>query len=607
MRYSNRDLEEFGVAGVTKRIWQCPDFHVSASINDKTLLVDGTIEHRIPGKYSDSKRAQLALIHIQIKATSNLKLNKKKKYNGLNRETLEAADRLYPEGYLLFVVHIENGEAGQIYYRFMTRIATQQILRTSPAKKPLIRLHRFPQDGEGVRQTLKQAFYDLTADKLISEPAKGIKESEMLITKQYFRVDKQFDLLDALSDRDVTLYKQIEGGIRQAAVLLTADNSQPFIRMGGGKIGFPNGDVYPFTRILTMENGERLAIVSFGSTFGFSITLAIPSNKITLKVKIEEDLADTIEKIHALGSLFKEGYFSINGTKVEINNKPTGRAEKNFLNELTHIEKLVERFIEAAKKTNINYGRFDSYNEDTRRTLTQLLDAHTDSWHKIVPFVTRVGSKKFLLYIGPDGAVSLYSAGMESIIEHVRFAEELTSGKTNIVNPYTAIPMEIGIEEIGDFNFELVMSWFEAHPETFKQEESIFSCDIFAGQLIKAFDNTGNHEYLRDSKSLLQLLNREYGDTTTLKLTRLQIEVRENDRRLKIGDQDWLIHQAQSSEEGFAFIASVLLQSNPDDLRKIYSKLNSDERLAIQQGPIWNLVDKKAASVLKSLPNRKST
>ncbi|MFV8043372.1 DUF4365 domain-containing protein [Streptococcus pluranimalium] len=311
---NNRQIELLGVSNLMTFINKHPLLQTYFDSNDKTPAWDGEIH--VLRTASEKKSEIFGKVPVQIKATKQKKSTLNSFYLGINDLKLY----LLNGGVVLFVVWMnEDGGLRGVYYKSLPPLSIKKLIKKSKLKSKSINKKKI---SIQIHKIDEQKLYPMLVDFILNSRKQysfinvdGISIENITDDKNmkfYFYGQSKSDIFNYQKEHDIFVYaKHPETGVEipletTLKVVETYEETDLVIEIGNHKFNevkrhrFPDGNVQ----------------LHFGDGFKMSFDI----NKRQFKVKFSRPnmLSKAIKCTQALQELGEIGYFTLNGSKIEL-------------------------------------------------------------------------------------------------------------------------------------------------------------------------------------------------------------------------------------------------------------------------------------------------
>ena len=314
---NNRQIETLGVSYLATFINRNKLLQTYFDNNDKTPAWDGEIH--ILKNASEKKSEIFGKVPVQIKAT-------KQKNNSIKSFPVDMRDlELYSKngGVVLFVVWLdENSNLKDIFYKSLPPFSIKKLIKKSKLKtKPVnnkrlsVQIHKldeqklYPMLVDFVTNSRKQYSF-INIDGISVENIPNDKDFKLYFYGQgkggIFNYQKEHDLFLYLRDPETGIEIPLENSIKVVETFEAIDLSiavGDYIFKDVERHLFPNGSVQ----------------LHFGE--GFKISFNIDKRQFKLNYSRPNMLSDAIKCTQALKELGKIGFFTLNRTSIELDER----------------------------------------------------------------------------------------------------------------------------------------------------------------------------------------------------------------------------------------------------------------------------------------------
>ena len=314
---NNRQIETLGVSYLATFINRNKLLRTYFDNNDKTPAWDGEIH--VLKNASEKKSEIFGKVPVQIKAT-------KQKNNSIKSFPVDMRDlELYSKngGVVLFVVWLdENSNLKDIFYKSLPPFSIKKLIKKSKLKtKPVnnkrlsVQIHKldeqklYPMLVDFVTNSRKQYSF-INIDGISVENIPNDKDFKLYFYGQgkggIFNYQKEHDLFLYLRDPETGIEIPLENSIKVVETFEAIDLSiavGDYIFKDVERHLFPNGSVQ----------------LHFGE--GFKISFNIDKRQFKLNYSRPNMLSDAIKCTQALKELGKIGFFTLNRTSIELDER----------------------------------------------------------------------------------------------------------------------------------------------------------------------------------------------------------------------------------------------------------------------------------------------
>ena len=582
---NNRQIETLGVSYLATFINRNKLLHTYFDINDKTPAWDGEIH--VLKNASEKKNEIFGKVPVQIKAT-------KRKDNSMKSFSVDIRDlELYSKngGVVLFVVWLDdNGNLRDIYYKSLPPFSLKKLIKKSKLKtKPVnnkrlsVQIHKldeqklYPMLVDFVTNSRKQYSF-INIDGISVENIPNDRDIKLYFYGQgkggIFNYQKEHDLFLYLRDPETGIEIPLENSIKVVETFEATDLSiavGDYIFKDVERHLFPNGSVQ----------------LHFGE--GFKISFNIDKRQFKLNYSRPNMLSDAIKCTQALKELGKIGFFTLNGTSIELDERSLSDIDSldldSHIRELLKISKFMKKM---GIKKELDLSVFDEQSQKNLNILNSGL----------------VLKKKVTLNYEESKLINLKIANIHIITLY----EFSTDNNGSMIDVFTETPWckrgededssNISIFEvfgpkdwltIDNCNFDSVIASYQRLVDNNLEHEGTDNTII---KIVAAADMT--EEVSKKEKLLTWAqrlsdwnLNHLKGNSISI-INDLQIKSR--NRELDNTEMESLTKILMNNQDNdeICFGASVLLKSKPQaDL--FWTKLDKETQERYQDYPIYNL------------------
>ena len=582
---NNRQIETLGVSYLATFINRNKLLQTYFDNNDKTPAWDGEIH--VLKNASEKKSEIFGKVPVQIKAT-------KRKNNSIKSFPVDMRDlELYSKngGVVLFVVWLdENSNLKDIFYKSLPPFSIKKLIKKSKLKtKPVnnkrlsVQIHKldeqklYPMLVDFVTNSRKQYSF-INIDGISVENIPNDKDFKLYFYGQgkggIFNYQKEHDLFLYLRDPETGIEIPLENSIKVVETFEAIDLSiavGDYIFKDVERHLFPNGSVQ----------------LHFGE--GFKISFNIDKRQFKLNYSRPNMLSDAIKCTQALKELGKIGFFTLNGTSIELDERSLSDIASldldSHIKELLRISKFMKKM---GIKKELDLSLFD---EQSQKNLN-ILNSGLVLKKKVT--LNYEESKLIHLKIANIHIIALYefstdnSGSMIDIFTETPWCRRGEDEDSSNISIFEVFGPKDWLT-IDNCNFDSVIASYQRLVDNNLEHEGTDNTII---KIVAAADMTEevskkeelltwaqrlsdwNLNHLKgNSISIINDLqiksrNRELDDTEIEKLTKILLNNKDNDE--------------------ICFGVSVLLKSKPQaDL--FWTKLDKETKERYQDYPIYNL------------------
>lgn len=582
---NNRQIETLGVSYLATFINRNKLLHTYFDINDKTPAWDGEIH--VLKNASEKKNEIFGKVPVQIKAT-------KRKDNSMKSFSVDIRDlELYSKngGVVLFVVWLDdNGNLRDIYYKSLPPFSLKKLIKKSKLKtKPVnnkrlsVQIHKldeqklYPMLVDFVTNSRKQYSF-INIDGISVENIPNDRDIKLYFYGQgkggIFNYQKEHDLFLYLRDPETGIEIPLENSIKVVETFEATDLSiavGDYIFKDVERHLFPNGSVQ----------------LHFGE--GFKISFNIDKRQFKLNYSRPNMLSDAIKCTQALKELGKIGFFTLNGTSIELDERSLSDIDSldldSHIRELLKISKFMKKM---GIKKELDLSVFDEQSQKNLNILNSGL----------------VLKKKVTLNYEESKLINLKIANIHIITLY----EFSTDNNGSMIDVFTETPWckrgededssNISIFEvfgpkdwltIDNCNFDSVIASYQRLVDNNLEHEGTDNTII---KIVAAADMT--EEVLKKEQLLTWAQRLSEWNLNHLKENSISIindlQIKSRNRELDNTEMESLTKILMNNQDNdeICFGASVLLKSKPQaDL--FWTKLDKETQERYQDYPIYNL------------------
>lgn len=582
---NNRQIETLGVSYLATFINRNKLLHTYFDINDKTPAWDGEIH--VLKNASEKKNEIFGKVPVQIKST-------RQKKNSMKSFSVDIRDlELYSKngGVVLFVVWLDdNGNLRDIYYKSLPPFSLKKLIKKSKLKsKPVnnkrlsVQIHKldeqklYPMLVDFVTNSRKQYSF-INIDGISVENIPNDKDIKLYFYGQgkggIFNYQKEHDLFLYLRDPETGIEIPLENSIKVVETFEATDLSiavGDYIFKDVERHLFPNGSVQ----------------LHFGE--GFKISFNIDKRQFKLNYSRPNMLSDAIKCTQALKELGKIGFFTLNGTSIELDE--WSLSDINSLDLDSHIKELL-KISNFMKKMGIKKELdLSLFNEQSQRNLNILNSG-------------LVLKKKVTLNYEESKLINLKIANIHIITLY----EFSTDNNGSMIDIFTETPWcrrgededssNISIFEvfgpkdwltIDNCNFDSVIASYQRLVDNNLEHEGTDNTII---KIVAAADMT--EEFSKKEQLLNWAQSLSNWNLNHLKVNSISIindlQIKSRNRELDNTEMESLTKILLNNQDNdeICFGASVLLKSKPQaDL--FWTRLDKETQERYRDYPIYNL------------------
>ncbi|WP_117286470.1 DUF4365 domain-containing protein [Streptococcus intermedius] len=582
---NNRQIETLGVSYLATFINRNKLLQTYFDINDKTPAWDGEIH--VLKNASEKKNEIFGKVPVQIKST-------RQKKNSMKSFSVDIRDlELYSKngGVVLFVVWLDdNGNLRDIYYKSLPPFSLKKLIKKSKLKtKPVnnkrlsVQIHKldeqklYPMLVDFVTNSRKQYSF-INIDGISVENIPNDKDIKLYFYGQrkggIFNYQKEHDLFLYLRDPETGIEIPLENSIEVVETFEATDLSiavGDYIFKDVERHLFPNGSVQ----------------LHFGE--GFKISFNIDKRQFKLNYSRPNMLSDAIKCTQALKELGKIGFFTLNGTSIELDERSL--SDINSLDLDSHIKELL-KISNFMKKMGIKKELdLSLFNEQSQRNLNILNSG-------------LVLKKKVTLNYEESKLINLKIANIHIITLY----EFSTDNNGSMIDIFTETPWcrrgededssNISIFEvfgpkdwltIDNCNFDSVIASYQRLVDNNLEHEGTDNTII---KIVAAADMTeevSKKEQLLNWAQSLSNWNLNHLKVNSISIIN-DLQIKSRNRELDNTEMESLTKILLNNQDNdeICFGASVLLKSKPQ-ADFFWTKLDKETQERYQDYPIYNL------------------
>lgn len=582
---NNRQIETLGVSYLATFINRNKLLHTYFDINDKTPAWDGEIH--VLKNASEKKNEIFGKVPVQIKST-------RQKKNSMKSFSVDIRDlELYSKngGVVLFVVWLDdNGNLRDIYYKSLPPFSLKKLIKKSKLKtKPVnnkrlsVQIHKldeqklYPMLVDFVTNSRKQYSF-INIDGISVENIPNDKDIKLYFYGQgkggIFNYQKEHDLFLYLRDPETGIEIPLENSIKVVETFEATDLSiavGDYIFKDVERHLFPNGSVQ----------------LHFGE--GFKISFNIDKRQFKLNYSRPNMLSDAIKCTQALKELGKIGFFTLNGTSIELDERSLSDIASldldSHIRELLRISKFMKKM---GIKKELDLSLFDEQSQKNLNILNSGL----------------VLKKKVTLNYEESKLINLKIANIHIITLY----EFSTDNNGSMIDIFTETPWcrrgededssNISIFEvfgpkdwltIDNCNFDSVIASYQRLVDNNLEHEGTDNTII---KIVAAADMT--EEFSKKEQLLNWAQSLSNWNLNHLKVNSISIindlQIKSRNRELDNTEMESLTKILLNNQDNdeICFGASVLLKSKPQaDL--FWTRLDKETQERYRDYPIYNL------------------
>ena len=583
---NNRQIETLGVSYLATFINRNKLLQTYFDNNDKTPAWDGEIH--VLKSASEKKSEIFGKVPVQIKAT-------RQKKNSMKSFSVDIRDlELYSKngGVVLFVVWLDdNGNyLRDIYYKSLPPFSLKKLIKKSKLKtKPVnnkrlsVQIHKldeqklYPMLVDFVTNSRKQYSF-INIDGISVENIPNDKDIKLYFYGQgkggIFNYQKEHDLFLYLRDPETGIEIPLENSIEVVETFEATDLSiavGDYIFKDVERHLFPNGSVQ----------------LHFGE--GFKISFNIDKRQFKLNYSRPNMLSDAIKCTQALKELGKIGFFTLNGTSIELDERSL--SDINSLDLDSHIKELlkISNFMKKMGiKKELDLSLFDEQSQKNLNILNSGL----------------VLKKKVALNYEESKLINLKIANIHIITLY----EFSTDNNGSMIDIFTETPWckrgededssNISIFEvfgpkdwltIDNCNFDSVIASYQRLVDNNLEHEGTDNTII---KIVAAADMTeevSKKEQLLNWAQSLSNWNLNHLKVNSISIIN-DLQIKSRNRELDNTEMESLTKILLNNQDNdeICFGASVLLKSKPQ-ADFFWTKLDKETQERYQDYPIYNL------------------
>lgn len=582
---NNRQVETLGVSYLATFINRNKLLHTYFDINDKTPAWDGEIH--VLKNASEKKNEIFGKVPVQIKST-------RQKKNSMKSFSVDIRDlELYSKngGVVLFVVWLDdNGNLRDIYYKSLPPFSLKKLIKKSKLKtKPVnnkrlsVQIHKldeqklYPMLVDFVTNSRKQYSF-INIDGISVENIPNDKDIKLYFYGQgkggIFNYQKEHDLFLYLRDPETGIEIPLENSIKVVETFEATDLSiavGDYIFKDVERHLFPNGSVQ----------------LHFGE--GFKISFNIDKRQFKLNYSRPNMLSDAIKCTQALKELGKIGFFTLNGTSIELDERSLSDIASLDLD--SHIRELL-RISKFMKKMGIK-KEFDLslFDEQSQKNLN-ILNSGLVLKKKVM--LNYEESKLINLKIANIHIITLYefstdnNGSMIDIFNETPWCKRGEDEDSSNISIFEVFGPKDWLT-IDNCNFDSVIASYQRLVDNNLEHEGTDNTII---KIVAAADMT--EEFSKKEQLLNWAQSLSNWNLNHLKVNSISIindlQIKSRNRELDNTEMESLTKILLNNQDNdeICFGASVLLKSKPQaDL--FWTRLDKETQERYRDYPIYNL------------------
>ena len=582
---NNRQIETLGVSYLATFINRNKLLQTYFDNNDKTPAWDGEIH--VLKNASEKKSEIFGKVPVQIKAT-------KQKNNSIKSFPVDMRDlELYSKngGVVLFVVWLdENSNLKDIFYKSLPPFSIKKLIKKSKLKtKPVnnkrlsVQIHKldeqklYPMLVDFVTNSRKQYSF-INIDGISVENIPNDKDFKLYFYGQgkggIFNYQKEHDLFLYLRDPETGIEIPLENSIKVVETFEAIDLSiavGDYIFKDVERHLFPNGSVQ----------------LHFGE--GFKISFNIDKRQFKLNYSRPNMLSDAIKCTQALKELGKIGFFTLNGTSIELDERSLSDIASldldSHIKELLRISKFMKKM---GIKKELDLSLFD---EQSQKNLN-ILNSGLVLKKKVT--LNYEESKLIHLKIANIHIIALYefstdnSGSMIDIFTETPWCRRGEDEDSSNISIFEVFGPKDWLT-IDNCNFDSVIASYQRLVDNNLEHEGTDNTII---KIVAAADMT---EEVSKKEQLLNWAQRlSDWNINHLKVNSISIindlQIKSRNRELDNTEMESLTKILLNNQDNdeICFGASVLLKSKPQ-ADFFWTKLDKETQERYQDYPIYNL------------------
>ena len=590
-------IEDMAIVYLKQYLWSSKIIQPYLAEHDKEPCWDGHLY-----VYSDTskrKRNLLGRIPVQVKGLVVKRVTSKKIKYPIDVNDLKA----YKNDPTIYVVCQlrDEGKEYKLFYRSLLPETIKNILKGKERQKQVsVLLHDFPSNVCDFEDCVKvfigdrkkqQSFVDSKPFTLDDAKRKHITSFTFLAPSANMNT---MELMSYLSTHPSFLYAKVDETLGIEVPISDGPMSFLFQKEIDANISV-NGKVFYNRYLKEIKDGKT--VISIGDFITLTITPDGKDEAIRLDYKFESkstSLRERIVETEFVNYIHQYGYFNIGDLKLEVPINDQGYIEANNVELQNWVElRSLLRKLNVTKDFLIK-DLTEKDNEHLNILVKTILKGQTLGLKIEEDTIVnlKIGNLQLLLWASrnKDGSCSVG----DFFDGHISVVHQIKDGAKVKVTPFSYLQKDNLWELCDNIPFNVILDYYDEIRQLHKHIYDIANYDILF--MLKAYDAIDDKDsekckdLLRGSLSLCQWLlkhNPNHERDVIYSLNHLQIVKR--DRHLSTEELDYLYDVISSEEiKPCVKVGACLLAEAKDEFHLLYSQCNEQERLEIEDFPIWH-------------------
>lgn len=572
------DIEEIAVQRVKREIlkYDCLKDYINS--NDKTPMWDGEIYiYKENSKYKANEDFR-GKISVQVKGHKVNKIKSGNSKYSIDVEYLRAYQK-DKKGVLLFVVEMTDSENTQIYYANLLPVDLKEILERVKENQKTVSID-IRQIKEKSPSSMKMICLNFlrNSNEQMNIEIKNIDEIEKVNKIEFTVVGEEKYLEDYLFNNDIYSYAFDEVTNKKYAL----PKLKEIQKYQTNKVDVKIKDKLYYNQITIVKNREEEYIL-----YGKSTKIYLDRNKINFKLK--GNLYERINDAQFIIDVLKNREIIVKNKKIFLPVNIGEIQKEKYIESLTQDLNYLNKMKNLFEKFNVRFEKdLDTLDEKSLTNLRRfaklndgiLIDGLKESG---IHFIEVAGyCIAFFVSVDSNKKVEVYNY-FNDLSEKMRVFY-LDKEKNQIsISPYINLTTE-NLISFSNINIDVMKKSFDS-PEY--SEETCLRYNLWLLELIKAYDESGEHKWLEFAEYLIDKIL-EFSNSPSYRINKLQIIKRI--RNLSQEEKDELYEIKENEKDNMIQCGIAILLENSSDFERYFNKLENKEEF--EKYPIYNLIKK---------------
>lgn len=572
------DIEEIAVQRVKREIlkYDCLKDYINS--NDKTPMWDGEIyiyKENSEYKANEDFRGKIS---VQVKGHKVNKIKSGNSKYSIDVEYLRAYQK-DKKGVLLFVVEMTDSENTQIYYANLLPVDLKEILERVKENQKTVSVDIRP-IKEKSPSSMKMICLNFlrNSNEQMNIEIKNIDEIDKVNKIEFTVVGEEKYLEDYLFNNDIYSYAFDEVTNKKYAL----PKLKEIQKYQTNKVDVKINDKLYYNQITIVKNRQEEYIL-----YGKSTKIYLDRNKINFKLK--GNLYERINDAQFIIDVLKNREIIVKNKKIFLPINIGDIQKEKYIESLTQDLNYLNKMKNLFEKFNVRFEKdLDTLDENSLTNLRRfaklndgiLIDGLKESG---IHFIEIAGyCIAFFVSVDSNKKVEVYNY-FNDLSEKMRVFY-LDKDKNQIsVSPYINLTTE-NLISFSNINIDVMKKSFDS-PEY--SEETCLRYNLWLLELIKAYDESGEHKWLEFAEYLIDKIL-EFNNSPLYRINKLQIIKRI--RNLSQEEKDELYEIKENEKDNMIQCGIAILLENSSDFERYFNKLENKEEF--EKYPIYNLTKK---------------